>query len=394
MKVVAAIALTLMMYVMPVGAQEAITKYSDIKAQAAKLDKPILIEFYTTWAPTCKDIDAAVQSDDRTKKALEPVVLYTADAEKGDGKSLAKEFKVKVFPSFIIVNAKGEPLDRWFGYDKDSFITTLTDALKDKSTIAEMTARIDKTPTVDDAAALGRWHLAYGDCKIAGKYYQEAQKLNSNPADDYTYEIFMATACGSLKHEYSFDDVKQAADEVIRSKNEKKWEVYDACQRMVTLVLDNKRNDLLAGYITSGLDATSDTTSPDMVLAHKQLLVTEMLFINGDTAKAIEYEKASMPDGWMDQAFQLNEFAQWCLGAHVNLVEGEALAQKAVSLAQPGKQKANYLDTAADIYHAEGNDASAVEYTKKAIAEDPDNEDYASQLDYYDDLVNAKLQNK
>ncbi len=394
MRAVVAIALTLTAFVIPVGAKEAITKYSDIKAQAVKLDKPILIEFYTIWAPTCKDFDAAVQSDDQTKKALGAVVLYPADAEKGDGKSLAKEFKVKVFPSFIIVNAKGEPLDRWFGYDKASFIATLNDALKDKSTIAEMTVRMEKTPTVEDAAALGRWHLAYGDCKVAAKYYQEAQKLNSNPDDDYSYEVFMGKACGSLKNEYSFDDVKLAADEVIRSKNENKWEVYDACQRMVTLVLDNKRNDLLAGYIKGGLDATSDTTSPDMVLAHKQLLVTEMLFVNGDTAKAIEYEKASMPAGWMDQAFQLNQFAQWCLGAHVDLAEGEALAQKAVSLAHPGKEKANYLDTAADIYHAAGNDESAVEFTKKAMAEDPDNEDYLSQLDYYNDLVNAKLQNK
>ncbi len=390
MKAICAVGLMVLAFILPGNTQETNIKYSDIKAQAAKLDKPILIEFFTTWAPTCKDFESTLQSDNATQKALEAVVFYQADAEQGDGKSLAKEFKVKVFPSFIIVNAKGEPLDRWFGYDKTDFIPTLNDALKDKSTIAEMMQRMDKTPTVEDAAALGRWHLAYGDCKKAAKYYEEAQKLNSDPTDDYSYEIFTSVACGSLKNEFSFEDVKKAADEVVRSKNEQKWQVYDACQRMVTLSLDNKRKELVAGYIKGGLDATSDTTNTDMVKAHDQLLATKLLFIDGDTTKAISYRKASMPQGWTDQAIQLNEFAQWCLGAKVNLSEAATLAEKAITLAHSGKEKANYYDTLADICHEEGDNVSAADYTKKAVAEDPDNEDYTIQLNYYEGLATSK----
>ena len=389
-KVIISFAMISLMLMAIGNTQETGMKYSDIKGQAAKLDEPILIEFYAVWSPTCDDFQSAVKSNVVTQKALESVVLYQADAENGEGRSLAKEFKVKVFPSFIIVNAKGEPLDRWFGYDKDNFIGILADALKDKSTISQMEERLEKTPTVEDAAALGRWYLEFGDCKKAAKYYRKAQDLNSDPDDDYSYEIFMSVACGSLKNEYSFDDVKQAADEVMRSKNERRPEVYDASQRMITLSLDNNRKDLIAGYIKAGLSAASDTTDPDLVADHDQLMVIKMLFIDGDTSKAISYQKASMPKDWITNAVQLNEFAQWCLGAHVDLIEGEAMAQKAIDMAHPGKEKANYYDTIADICHVEGKNADAVNYTQKAIAEDPDNEDYTIQLSYYQGLLGTK----
>jgi tetratricopeptide (TPR) repeat protein len=369
-------------------AQEPVLNFSDAKILAAKSDKPILIEFNAIWAPTCTIFETDVRSDNAIKKALESVVFYQADVEQGDGKRLAKDYKVGVYPSFIIFNAKGEPIDRWFGYDNANFVPTLNDALEDKSTISEMTERFEKEPTVKDAAALGRWHLAFGDCKKAATYYKKAQMLNSEPAVDYSYEIFTGVACGALKKNYSFNEVKLAADEVIRSKNESKWEIYDACQRMITLSLDNNRRELIAGYISGGLDATSDTTQPDLANAHDHLMVIKMLFIDGDTAKAIEYQKASMPDGWQEQAVQLNEFALWCLGAHVDFGEGEAFAQKAVALAHPGKEKALYFDTLADICNALGDHVNAVEYTKKAIAEDPDNEDYTIQLNYYEELAN------
>ena len=207
MKSAVLVSVILLTFAMLGNSQEPTVKYSDIKAQAVKVDKPILIEFSAVWAPTCRDFEAAVQSDSSIGKALEPVVLYQADVEKGDGISLAKEFKVKAYPSFIIVNAKGEPLDRWLGYDKDNFVSILDSALKDKSTISQMEERLEKSPSVDDAAALGRWYLAYGNCKKATKYYQKAQELNSDPEDDYSYEIFLSIACGSLRGEYTFEEV-------------------------------------------------------------------------------------------------------------------------------------------------------------------------------------------
>jgi tetratricopeptide (TPR) repeat protein len=127
-----------------------------------------------------------------------------------------------------------------------------------------------------------------------------------------------------------------------------------------------------------------------MAGAHDHFMVIKMLFIDGDTAKAIEFQKASMPEGWQDQAIQLNEFALWCLGNYVDLAEGETLAQKAITLAHPGKEKAIYFDTIADICKAQGKLDAAVDYTKKAIAEDPDNEDYPLQLSYYEELANSK----
>ncbi len=317
-------------------------------------------------------------------------MLFRIDAEKGDGKELAKKWKVNAYPSFILFNSKGEPLDRWLGYEKSFFLKTFTDAIKDQATIDEMVSRMKSKPDVADASALGRWYSAFGDFKKAVEYYTESQKLNSDPSFDYTDEIFEVVADGYLKNIYTFEDVKAAADNVVRSKNETPSEVYEACQRMITLVVDKNQLELLPGYIKGGLQATSDTTKPEMKQGHNEMMIYEALFINKDTTKAVTYKKGSMPDGWTENALQLNEFAWWCFANKVNLPEAETLSKKSVGLAEAGNDKAQCLDTNAEIANALGKPNVAVELTKQAIAQDSTSDYYPKQLDRFEKLVNPQ----
>ena len=53
-----------------------------------------------------------------------------------------------------------------------------------------------------------------------------------------------------------------------------------------------------------------------------------------DKAKALSLKRRSMPEGWMEQAKQLNAFAWWCFENEVDLEEADTLARKGVDLAE------------------------------------------------------------
>ena len=64
----------------------------------------------------------------------------------------------------------------------------------------------------------------------------------------------------------------------------------------------------------------------------------------------------------------------------INLKEAEKMARKGVELTSPGRDKANVLDTLAEICNLSGECGDAVDYIRMAVAEDPDNEYFREQL--------------
>jgi hypothetical protein len=97
-----------------------------------------------------------------------------------------------------------------------------------------------------------------------------------------------------------------------------------------------------------------------------------------------------MPEGWLKNAGQLNEFAWWCFENKANLNEAERLARKSVELAKPGREKANSLDTQAEIVNAKGNTLEAVELSKKAAKESPDSKYFPQQVVRFEKLLKEK----
>lgn len=82
-------------------------------ALAGKDNKNIFIDFYTTWCAPCKVMDSEVF----TKRAVgdylnKGFVNLKIDAEKGEGISLARKYNVRAYPTFVVLNAKGEEVHR------------------------------------------------------------------------------------------------------------------------------------------------------------------------------------------------------------------------------------------------------------------------------------------
>ena len=328
-----------------------------------------------------------MDSDDDVKTAMEDVFLYQLDAEKGEGKELAKEFNVKAYPSFILTNSDGETLDRWVGYEKNFFIETMDVALDDLSTIKEKLARFDSEPSVRDASALGRYSNAVGEYKDAVMYFTIAQTMNDDPSRDHTYYIFENTSRGLEGEHFTFDDVIKAADNVMNSKIANPRIKVVTARRMTSLAKRQERLDIVAPYIEAGLKMVSGSDEPDAKEAYNELMVEKALYITNDKDKAVKYKKATMPEGWMDDAGKLNSFCWWCFENLVNLKEAEKLSRKSVELAEAGRQKAMNLDTLAEICNALDNCHEAVDLIKMAMAENPESEYYPKQLERFEKIL-------
>ena len=79
-------------------------------------DKLVFLDCYATWCGPCKYMANSVFT---TKEAGEyfnkKFVNIKIDMEKGEGVNLARQFHIKGYPTFIILNSNGKELGRIVG---------------------------------------------------------------------------------------------------------------------------------------------------------------------------------------------------------------------------------------------------------------------------------------
>lgn len=320
----------------------------------------------------------------------ENVVLLKLDAEK-EGKALAETYHVRGYPTFLTVNQDGETMDRWMGYgDPESFVETMKTSLADPTTIEEKFARYRKEPTESDAFKLAEIRNFEGHHAEAVALYRRADELN--PMSDVNYEarIFGAMAEGSRDGLFSLDDLKAQADLVMDSENRSGMDAMEVASTMGSLARKQGDMSLYTPYLKAAFDATEGTDDKQVMSYREHYQADHALYVLGDEKKAVEYRKANMPEGWMENANQLNSFAWWCFENDINLEEADRMARKGIELAQPGNERANIYDTLAEICNARDNCADAVEFIRLAIADDGDNEYFKKQLARFEALLAEK----
>jgi tetratricopeptide (TPR) repeat protein len=331
-----------------------------------------------------------VNEDDEIKASLESVVLFKLDAEKGEGVDLAKEYNVKGYPTFVMLNQEGQTADRWIGYAKDYFLTTMDGAVKDMTPITEKLSRFESAPKMADALALARYNGSLNEYAEAVRYFTEAQKMKKDQNADYTFEIFDNTAYGARKDIFTFEDAMKSADAVLTSDNSTPDDIYSVARTMTSLAVKKDRPDDAAPYLDAGIKALKGSDDPGDVKNHSRLMADYSLYVTKDKEKAVTYKKQTMPEGWLESPGDLNSFAWWCFENKVDLEEAEQLSRKSVKLADSGKQKAQCLDTLAEICNELGDCRQAVELTKMAIKEAPEDEYFAEQLERFEKILASK----
>lgn len=368
----------------------------EAKTLAAERNLPILLRMAKGWCSDCYAFDKAFKADGELQKALQSkVVLCAIDITKGAGIELAKAYSVPDYKvmNFILTDRNGEIMDRWSDFlAKESFVTHLNSAVENPITVKERRERFAKNPTETDARKLGELRAFEGYPAEAVAYFNRARALNPHSEVSYDNLVLSAMVRGFGVQLFTVDDVRKQADVILTSSGSSPKQLIDLAYLMTKVARKAEDNKILLPYLQAAIERTEGSGDTEVQKMRSNLLPEYALLIQKDVRKAVEYKKESFaravaPKDWRENANMLNNLAWWCFENKINLDEAEKLARKGIELAEPGQQKANILDTLAEICNLSGSCGDAVEYARKAVAEAPDNEYFQNQVVRFEKLL-------
>jgi thiol-disulfide isomerase/thioredoxin len=110
--------------------------FEQARAAAERDGKILLVDFFTTWCPPCKRLDAVTWKDPAVLAWLaEKTVALKIDAEKE--RELARGFGIESYPTLLFVKPDGKEFDRIVGYrDPEDFLQEANEALAGKNAAA------------------------------------------------------------------------------------------------------------------------------------------------------------------------------------------------------------------------------------------------------------------
>ncbi len=82
-------------------------------AEAAKAQRPVMIEFFATWCPYCQKLDRDVLSSDEVRHAMKRFVTLRVDAsdESAENSRMLDAFNVVGFPTLVFYDKNGNYVD-------------------------------------------------------------------------------------------------------------------------------------------------------------------------------------------------------------------------------------------------------------------------------------------
>lgn len=185
---------------------------SDWKSTVAKAkaaNKLIYMDIYTTWCGPCKMMDRNIFPNEEVGKVHnKQFVNFKIDAEKGEGLSLAKKYKVEGYPTNLYIDPKDESVVyRVMGY------TEIAEFLKRAETAQAEYADPMKWEDYQEAFRKGQKDVAF-----LGKYLEKAKRLDK-PNDDALNVYFR-------EHYHTSDFSKENLEQIMAHTYTLDNEVY------------------------------------------------------------------------------------------------------------------------------------------------------------------------
>jgi len=316
-------------------------------------------------------------------EALRAVVHLPLNVNEDEGYRLSEEYQVGfTYPVFVLTDSEGEVIDRWIGYTGGAsrFISTLREALRDLTTVEQRIASFERNPTYKEGLYLAGYHSKTGEYLKAVDFYRKSVALGEKKYNDYSYEIFYNMANAVWNDQAPFDSLLPAADAVLNSDNRLVGRVFKVAQLITRVARKCGRSGETSEYLQAGIEETGGEQGYEMEGKNALLRADYALYIEKDTARALEIKKTSLGTGWEEDRDRFYNYAKWCLEREINLAEAEDYARKVINLVYPGKFRARAYNTVAEICYARGNTDEAIRIINLAIDEDPDNRLYHNQL--------------
>ncbi|MEY4617087.1 MAG: hypothetical protein RJB66_2047 [Pseudomonadota bacterium] len=86
------------------------------KRQAAKKNTLLLIDFTASWCPACIRLIHETFAANSFKKISQKYVLLKVDVDLEENQELLEQFSIHAFPSLVLVDAKGDEIERFLDY--------------------------------------------------------------------------------------------------------------------------------------------------------------------------------------------------------------------------------------------------------------------------------------
>ncbi len=338
--------------------------WKEILAEAGRQDKIVFVDAYTTWCGPCKMMDRNTFSQKEVGDFFNANFINAKiDMEKGEGPSLAQEYSVRAYPTFLFVDSEGQLVHRTLGYQEASmFIQNAKAALDPERRMSSMSARYaggDRSPeflrryTEARAGMMDGSHL-----KIAEEYIKTQKDWNTEENMEFIFQY--AEDTDSPMFDYIFKNRAKFEDafgaEMVRSK------IQESGFRKVV-----SSGNMMPETMAQKMDAFFNEKCPDIA---RQLSGQTAMTIYRMTGKKDLYAKSAVEyyDQFpSDNFLELNEIA-W---GFYETVDDKALLEKALAWGlRSVSLQSEYFnnDTVAALYYKLGNKKQAMKYAKAAIA--------------------------
>jgi thioredoxin-related protein len=293
------------------------------KKLAAKEHKKVMIDFYTTWCGWCKVLDRDTYSDATVgKTADEKFISLKIDAEKGEGRGLAQQYKITGYPTIIFFTADGKVIDKVVGFeDAGKFLRSMKNAAAGGTALVleEVGAKkACKDPAKWIVAA--NYYAEHGDKEMSLKSFNQALELDPENKHGLREEATYGAAF-TTPSDAQWTKLESAINEYPMSD-----EGGQAVEMLIKHDLDVK---------------------------------------NGP-------EASRLMDRWAmrhpDDARVFNFFAWNAAGSELALDRAEYYAKRALDLAKTPQDKASVMDTRAEVFFRSNRLSEAVTTEQNALA--------------------------
>ena len=329
-------------------------------------------------------------SDGFQESIAEHVILYAPDAEHGEGIGIARRYGVNAYPSFVLVSADGEVMDRWLGYgDTAPFLATLEEATTAPLTLSERKKRFRGEPNAADAVKIGDLQRDAGLSGEALAWYHRAESLDATRF--LGADMLEAYARGARDGLYSREQVRDQAMAVLKDERASSRQVAETVALIDRGTQDGDRQPYLTALELGVQRLSMPATDEDRRL-EAGLRANYAVLVDKDSKAAYGWKVKSLEPGWQEDANALNGLAWWCFENSVALDKAEKHARKGVALADDPSARANVMDTLAEICNARGDCGEALELIQGALQLVPDNEYLQKQLARFEKLVAEQKQ--
>jgi len=300
-------------------------------------------------------------------------VLVQFDVDDPAVKPLTEKYGVRALPTFILLSGEEAVADAWLGFeDGAAWGDQLRTALADPAPIAEKEARFADTPDPATGRCLARVAEARGDLEQAVGYLERLAALDPERQGEYLVRAVSIMSWGVRTGAYRPDDILATAQRVLDDPRHRPADLLAVTATVLELADQGGEADRAVPFLRRAMTETAEATDPEITALRRQLAPAHALLVEQDGDKAVRLKKESMPEGWRDDPGKLNEFAWWCAQHGVGLAEAEALAHRGAELTTEPRDKANILDTLAEIQFKLGKRDEAVVTEERALALQPD----------------------